>query len=175
MKLRDRMAYSDPTMAQLVSRLDPLIDAQNLVLGSDLFGLLEDIAVQYEAHRILTAGTVHGLADSTNALVTVTKPTTRAAAVAMVNDIRAKMSAHMILIAGTVHGAVDTASAASVRAVNPDAGWEDIKGLANHLRSRYELHRARTIPAVHGAADATNVITHAVVVTEFIPTLDAEV
>ena len=175
MKLRDRMRYDSPVMAQLVERLEPLIDGQNLILGSALFGLLGDIATKYSAHRILTAGSVHGLADSTNVLLGTSDPTTKAGAITMVNDILAKFTAHIILTTGGVHGAADSVSTPAIRKLNPDADWNEIRDLANHLRSRYERHRVLTTGGVHGAADSTNAVADAVVTTEFIPSLDREV
>lgn len=173
MKLRDRMMKSDPVVHNLISRLDPLIDGENLVRGAAVFTLLGDIAVKYSAHRILTTGTVHGLADGTNALITSSTPTTKAAALTMVNDIRAKFAAHVILTTGSVHGAVDTQSVPSLPKLNLDAGWDEIRDLANHLRARYEAHRVRAV--VHTNPDATNTMAVATDGTQYVPTLDKEI
>jgi len=175
MKLRDRMNYDGPVMSALVSRLDPLIEGQNLILGADLFGLLGDIAVKYSAHRVLTTGAVHGAADGVNTLIGTSDPTTLAGAITMVNDIHAKFSAHIVRVASATHGIADTRSTLAMSKVSLNATWVQARDLANHIRTQYEAHRVLTTGPVHGLADSTNTIADAVVSTVFVPTLDTEV
>ena len=118
--------------------------------------LLADLATQYEAHRILTAGAVHGAADSTNAISATTPPTNTAERVALANDLRAKYNAHRIRTAGGVHGAADSTNAITAPVATDDAS---ALTLALDLKTKYAAHRVLTAGAVHGAADSTNVVT----------------
>jgi hypothetical protein len=51
--------------------LEAWMDAIEAKLA-ELDDALDDVITQYEAHRVLTAGTVHGAADSTNAVTETT-------------------------------------------------------------------------------------------------------
>jgi hypothetical protein len=78
--------------------------------------LLNDIKTQYEAHRVLTAGSVHGAADSTN-VVTAADATNLATLITLADDLRTQYEAHRVLTAGAVHGAADTTNAVTATAV----------------------------------------------------------
>lgn len=117
--------------------------------------LANDIKVQYEAHRVLTAGSVHGAADSTN-VVTAANASDLATAITLANDLKTQYEAHRVLTAGSVHGAADTTN--TISAANA-SDLATLLTLLNELRTDYDAHRVLTIGSVHGAADTTNDVT----------------
>lgn len=126
----------------------------------DTLALLNDAVVQYEAHRILTAGSVHGAADTTNAITATNPATTEAEGIALGNDLKAMYEAHRVLTGGGVHGAADnTNTIASSDATD----WDSLVTLVNEFKNTtaYEAHRVLVAGSVHGGADSTNVITAA--------------
>ncbi len=129
-------------------------------LGDDVLALLNDAVTQYEAHRVLTAGGVHGAADTTNVITATSPATTEAEAVALANDLKAMYEAHRVLTAGGVHGAAD-----DVNTIESDDAikWSNVVTLINEFKNTtgYEAHRVLTTGGVHGAADSTNIITAA--------------
>ncbi len=132
----------------------------------EVYTLLDEIKVDYEAHRVLTGGSVHSGTDAVNT-VTAVNATTKALAVLLSNDIRTQFIANFANVS-THHGASDTAGVAAATAVDVldgDSSWEEIAGAADELRAAYEDHRVLTAGAVHGAADSTNTVTAAAVGT----------
>lgn len=128
--------------------------------GLDLSILLvNDLKAMYEAHRVLTAGSVHGAADTTN-VVTSADATDLASAITLANDIKTQYNAHRVLTAGGVHGAADTTN--PVTSANA-TDLATLITLINEIRTDYEAHRVLTAGGVHGAADSTNVVTEAAV------------
>ncbi len=123
---------------------------------ADVLTLVNDLAAQYEAHRIFTTGGVHGSADTTN-VITATNPATSATeAIALANDVKAKYEAHRALTAGGVHGLIDNTNVVAT----PNAtDWPTLQALANAIKVAYEGHRILTAGPVHGAVDSTNVVT----------------
>jgi hypothetical protein len=122
----------------------------------DVLPLVNDLAAQYEAHRVLTAGGVHGAADTTNVITATNPATDPAEAITLANDIKAMYEAHRILTAGSVHGAADNTNVVAT----PNAtDWATLKTLANDIKVKYEAHRVLTAGSVHGAQDTTNVVT----------------
>lgn len=119
--------------------------------------LLNELKTDYNAHRILTAGSVHGAADSTN-VVAAANAYDRKSAITLANEIKAKYNAHIVLTTGTVHGAADTVNGV---AVDDASDLASLIALANDLKAKYEAHRVLTTGTVHGAADATNTVTSA--------------
>jgi hypothetical protein len=123
---------------------------------ADFIALTNDCAAQYEAHRVLTAGGVHGAPDGTNAIAVTNPATDNAEAIALANDIKAKYEAHRILIAGSVHGLADNSHVVS----SPNAtDWATMQTLINEIRTEYEAHRVFTTGGVHGAQDTVNDVT----------------
>ncbi len=122
-----------------------------------LVTLANELKVDYEAHRVLTAGSVHGAADATNA-VSAANATDLATAITLLNDLRTQYEAHRVLTAGSVHGAADATNAVSAPAATDLA---TAITLANELKVDYEAHRVLTAGSVHGAADATNAVSAA--------------
>lgn len=123
---------------------------------SDVLRLVNDLAAQYEAHRVFTTGGVHGAQDTTN-VITATNPATQATeAITLVNDIKAKYEAHRALTAGGVHGAIDNTNVVAA----PNAtDWPTLETLANAIKLAYEGHRVLTAGSVHGAVDSVNEVT----------------
>jgi hypothetical protein len=116
---------------------------------------LNEIKTDYEAHRILTAGTVHGAADATNA-ITAANASDSATRIALANDLRAKFNGHRILTSGGVHGAADATNVITAPVATDDAS---ALILALDITTKYEAHRILTASSVHGAADNTNAVT----------------
>lgn len=119
--------------------------------------LLNEIKTDYEAHRVLTAGGVHGAADSTNT-ITAANATDTATRIALANDLRTKYEAHRIRTSGGVHGAADTVDVITAPVATDDA---TALMLALDLKAKYNAHRVLTAGAVHGAADSANPVTSA--------------
>ncbi len=127
----------------------------NFLATDALVLLANNLKAKYEAHRVLTSGSVHGAADTTND-VTAPNATNLATAITLLNDIRTQYEAHRVLTSGSVHGAADSTNAVSAPAASDLA---TAIALANDLRTQYEAHRVLTSGSVHGAADSTNTIT----------------
>lgn len=119
------------------------------------YDLLNQIKAKYNAHRVLTAGGVHGEADSVNAVATADADT-KAKAIALANALRTAYEAHRVVTDPAVHGAADATNVVTVAALASTATWVDIAALADNLRTKYEAHRILTAESVHGAADNTN-------------------
>lgn len=136
-----------PTLVTLVADLKVQLNAHYAMesrLG-EAITFANDVAAMYEAHRILTAGPVHGAADSTN-VITAPTATNLATCMALANDTKAMYEAHRILIAGTVHGNFDSIDAITA----PDAtDLTSLKTLLVDIAAQYAAHR------VHTGANAT--------------------
>ena len=135
------------------------------IATSEVITLANELKADYNAHRVLTTGTVHGAADSTNS-VTASDATTLATAYTLLNQIKAKYNAHRVLTAGSVHGAADSTNDADAADATTLA---TAITLANQLKAKYNAHRVLTAGAVHGAADSTNVVATADVVNATMP------
>lgn len=136
-------------------------DSTNVVteLGvpTEIYTLLNELKVDYEAHRVLTAGSVHAGADSTNT-VTAADATTKATAITLSNDLRTQFIANYANITSH-HGAADATNPPVLAALESDATWTLIAAAADELRTSYEAHRVLTTDSVHGLADSTNTVT----------------
>jgi hypothetical protein len=119
--------------------------------------LLNEEKTDYEAHRVLTAGSVHGGADSTNT-ITAANASDTATRVALANDLRAKINAHRIFTSGGVHGAADSTNIITAPVATDDAS---ALILALDIKAKYNAHRVLTSGSVHGLADSTNVVSTA--------------
>jgi hypothetical protein len=132
----------------------------DLYPGLDLaITLVNEIKTDYEAHRILTAGSVHGAADTTNT-VSAADATDLATAITLANEIKVDYEAHRVLTAGSVHGAADSTNVVTASDATTLA---TLITLINDLRTQYEAHRVLIAGSVHGAADTTNTVTAAAV------------
>lgn len=131
-----------------------------LLFSVDEVGLIiavNEAVADYEAHRILTAGSVHGAADSTNA-VTAPVATTVAMAITRLNEAVTDFEAHRIRIASSVHGAADITNV-----ITAPLATNALTAVARVIdfKAKFNAHGALTAGSVHGAADITNVITSA--------------
>lgn len=122
---------------------------------AELIALANELKTDYNAHRVLTSGGVHGAADSTNA-VSSADATDIATAITLLNEIRTDYAAHRVLTSGTVHGAADSTNVVTA-AVATDG--QTALTLALDLKAKYNAHRVLTSGGVHGAADSTNVVS----------------
>lgn len=128
--------------------------------GLDLaITLVNELKADYNAHRVLTAGGVHGAADSTNA-VTSADATDLASANTLANEIKTDYEAHRVLTAGSVHGAADSTNVVTAADATD---LSTLITLVNDLRTQYEAHRVLIAGSVHGAADSTNTVSAAAV------------
>jgi len=131
--------------------------------------LANELKVDYEAHRVLTAGGVHGAADTTN---TITSPDASdlSSLITLANELRTDYEAHRVLIAGSVHGSADNTNAVSAAACSD---LDTAVVLLKDIKAKYEGHRINTsgTPAVHGAQDTTNYVSAADPVDEVHPDL----
>ncbi len=114
--------------------------------------LLNEMKADINAHFALTAGGVHGAADTANTISTA-DASNAATRLALANAIRSALEAHRILVAGSVHGAADTTNAVAVEAATDES---TVLLLALDLKAKYNAHIALTTGSVHGAADTSN-------------------
>jgi len=130
----------------------------------EVYALLDELKVDYEAHRILTGGSVHAGTDAVN-VITAANATTKALAVLLANDLSAIMQVNFANIS-THHGLSDTAGIAALLALgvlDGDSTWAEIAAVADGIRVNYEAHRVLTAGSVHGGVDSTNTVTAAAV------------
>ena len=123
----------------------------------EIYTLLDELKVDYEAHRILTGGSVHSGTDTTN-VITEADATTKALAIALANDLRTQFIANYANVTSH-HGADGSADAPTVVELTAEATWTEIAELADDLRASYEAHRVNTAGGIHGGADSTNTVT----------------
>ena len=140
--------YVDTTNAPsgMVITLEPPLAA--------LLSLVNELRTDMIAHFALTAGSVHGAADSTSGSGIGSAATTHATAITLANQLRTAYAAHRVLTAGSVHGAADSTNIVSLAAATTTA---EAVALANDLKAKYNAHRVLILSSVHGAADSTNV------------------
>ncbi len=119
--------------------------------------LINEIYTDFNAHVILTTGTVHGVADSAD-VVTIASATNTATRIARMNALRAAYQLHVQKTAGGVHGAADSADVLTSPVCTDDS---TCLVLALEFKEKYNLHIPKTSGGVHGLADGTNVTTAA--------------
>jgi hypothetical protein len=132
----------------------------------EIYTLLDELKVDYEAHRVYLTGSCHAGTDAVNT-ISAANATTKALAVALSNDLRTQYIANFANVT-THHGAEDTvgvAAATAVAVLDGDSTWTEIAAAADALRAAYEAHRVLTAGGVHGGADAANDVTAAAVGT----------
>ena len=124
--------------------------------NEDVETAVNESYVRYEAHRILTAGGVHGAEDTVNVVLASLYPASgEAETVTLVNGILTAYQGHRVLTAGGVHGAADTTNAV-YRAAATD--WLSAAELGGEIIRKYEAHIILTAGGVHGAEDTINSI-----------------
>jgi len=121
-----------------------------------LLAIVNELRTDLLAHFALTAGSVHGAADSTSGAAVGSAATDHATALTLVNQLRTAYAAHRVLTAGSVHGAADSTNVVTLAAATTSA---EAVALANMIKLKYNAHRVLTSGGVHGAADSTNVTT----------------
>lgn len=129
---------------------------------ADVYVLLNELKTDYNAHRVLTAASVHGGADSTN-VVAAANATTKATAITLANELKTDFNLHIATTAGSVHGAADATNPVVLADLTSTATWSEIMAMADSIRAKYEAHRVLTAGSVHGAADATNTVSQAAI------------
>lgn len=156
----------DPPEAALVTyvadlRTQTLAHLANVGNLDEVITLANELKRDYEEHRVLTAGSVHGAADNTNA-VSAANATDLATAITLLNELKVDYEAHRVLTGGSEHGAADNTNAVTAADATNLA---TAVALANDLRTQYEAHRVLTSGSVHGAADNTNAVTATITAT----------
>ena len=143
-------------------------DSTNVVteigVPEECYLLLNELKVDYNAHRVLVSGSVHAGTDTVNT-VTATDATTRALAIALANNLRAAFLVNWLNVTSHHGGSGDTTNPVTLAALTSVSPWVDIAAMADHLRTKYEAHRVLTAGSVHGLADSTNTVTAAAVGT----------
>ena len=144
--------YVDTTSAPsgLVVTLEPPL--------GELLTIVNELRTDLLAHFALTAGSVHGAADTTSGASFGSAATTHATAITLVNLLRTGYAAHRVLTAGSVHGLADSTNVVTLGAATTGA---EAVALANMIKAMYNAHRILTTGSVHGAADTTNVTSSA--------------
>jgi hypothetical protein len=136
-------------------------DSTNVVtelgVAVEIYTLLNEMKVDYEAHRVLTAGSVHAGADATN-VISADNATTKATAILLANDLRTQFIANFANVT-THHGADGSGDAPTSDALLSTASWTLIASMADELRASYEAHRVNVTGSIHGGADSTNTVT----------------
>lgn len=126
---------------------------------ADICLLVNDVHTQYEAHRVLTTGSVHLNADSTNADGSAVAATNLATAITRLNLVAAAFIAHCAQV-GTggsqVHLAADTVNN-TFTATRPAVTRADCVALANQLKTKFLAHENSLI--AHTIADGTDLVT----------------
>ncbi len=117
--------------------------------------LINEIYTDFNAHVILTTGTVHGAADNAD-VVSIASASDTATRIARMNALRAAYQLHVLKTAGGVHGAADTADVITSPICTDDSSCLI---LALEFKTKYNLHIAKTTSSIHGLADSTNGVT----------------
>ncbi len=123
---------------------------------------VNSIRAAYEAHRVLTTGSVHAAVDATNFVRTNLNVSTDEGAIAALNDIRYELTQHMLNRVTAPATAPHTfPDATDVIRVGSASDKRTGHSLADNTWTIYEAHRVKvtgTPGNVHGLADSTNVL-----------------
>lgn len=156
-----RTAALDSTVA---ASLAALVGVAVSSLGNDFVTGVADMHAKFEAHRVLTAGSVHANADSVSAMQSYA-PNSVDYALLVLNELYDKLvRSHMqtgTSITPRWHSDSDDGKNVPLagKATTLAQGTVLFADLAYRV---YERHRAQTLnPPVHGAVDATNVVVAA--------------
>lgn len=136
------------------------VSASNGLLAS-LIARVTELKTDFLAHAAGT-GTYHGTADL--ATYTITTPTTEALLYTSCGQLKTSGLAHVVKVSGSpaIHGAADTAAQGALSALVTPATLQEARLFIESFAAIMfgsSGHTTRTAPAVHGAADATNVLT----------------
>ncbi len=133
-----------------------------LGVPKEIYALLDELKIDYEAHRVIVSASIHAGTDAVN-VITAANATTKALAVTLANDLKVQFVANFANVS-THHGLADT-NVPTFTTLTGASTWTAIATAADELRSTYEAHRVLTAGSVHGAADSTNTVTAAAVGT----------
>lgn len=128
-----------------------------------LLTIVNELRTDLLAHFALTAGSVHGGADSTSGASFGSAATTYATAIALVNLLRTGYAAHRVLTSGSVHGAADSTNVVLLSAATTAA---EAVLLANDIKAKYNAHRVLVSGSVHGGSGDTTNVTSATDATD---------
>jgi hypothetical protein len=103
---------------------------------SEIMAMADSIRTKYEAHRILTDGSVHGDADATNTVSQSAIGTVQTAINGLLNELKTDFNAHIILM--TSHVIKDDSMAVTAATATNLATSAT---LAKNLVTSYENHR----------------------------------
>jgi hypothetical protein len=161
---RAKLAAEDATVKASVEALK---DAAAAAAIGNVYGVIDDFVSKFNAHRILTAGTVHASADNGNAVITVAVGVKSIEAlIAAVTDCRRMFDRHArndVDGSGTNSASPDFHSFADTKNLllaSPAAGGGDMakaRAALADLHRAYEAHR-HYLASVHGAVDNTNAL-----------------
>lgn len=115
-----------------------LADLASTATWSQIQAMVDAIRTGYEAHRVLTSGSVHGSADSTNTAGVAAVGSVQTVVNAWLTECKAKLNAHLILAAS--HVVLDNSnkvSTADATTLNTSIA------LANALKAAYNDHITR--------------------------------
>lgn len=123
----------------------------------EIYTLLNELKVDYEANRVNTTSHHSASGDTTNT-ITAANATTKALAVLLANDLKTQLNAHMAT-ASDFHGGADDTAAVALDDLDSDSTWEEIAAMADAIRTAYTTHIASTTNSCHAGADSTNTVT----------------
>lgn len=141
----------------VLSQLFACVDVAVASLDRTLSAKSANLVAKYEAHRVYTAGGVHGSADGANAVLRPRAPTTLDAALAQLADLRDKAAAHF-LENDSIHVNADTTNV--FRAPTPTDATSG-HAFADQCWTVLTAHMAQVgtgASQVHGAADAAHAL-----------------
>ncbi len=133
-----------------------------LGVPKEIYALLDELKVDYEAHRVIVSSSIHAGTDAVN-VITAANATTKALAFALANDLKVQFIANFANVS-IHHGVADT-NVPTFVTLDADSTWAEIATAADDLRATYEAHRILIVALVHGAPDSTNTVTAAAVGT----------
>lgn len=124
--------------------------------------LVNELAADYELHRVETTDAVHGAADSTNVITETNPATDLTEAIALANDVKAQYEAHRVLTAGSVHAGADSTNTVS----SADAtDLASLTTLVNELKTDLNANFDNTT-SHHGAASDYDITSGSVAVLD---------
>jgi hypothetical protein len=161
-----RIATQDTTVR---TKLAALADVAAATVCNELYLVIDDFKTRFDAHRVLTAGSVHAASDADNSLIKVIANIKSSdALIDAVNECRSKFERHARNDSG---GGTNSATSVYHAASGPAPDGKNllVKGGAGDtaqaraamadLHRAYEAHRAQTsAPAAHGAVDSANAL-----------------
>lgn len=130
-------------------------------LLTSLIARITELKTDFVAHAAGT-GTYHGTADG--ATYTIATPTNAATVYTSCGELKTSALAHVVKVSGSpaIHGAADSQAQSALYALVIPTTLEEARVFVEAFAAIMfgsVGHTTRISPAVHGAADATNVLT----------------